>query len=82
MKLNYWKNKDGDMEQYIAWYDDEYILCIDISDGEIDTYNVLDAEDFEDMTLSTILYNEEICKVFLKFLFTLGFDGGNLSDIA
>lgn len=83
MKL-YYINVSGDMEQYIAWYDWEHILTLDFTDGEVDTWNVLEEEDFEgfESSLKEVVFNEAVSKLFIIFLFNCGFYGGDYSDIA
>jgi len=84
MKLYKLSNKVGDMIQYVAHYNDEYMLCIDFVDGILDTYNVLEKDDFEGIYMQdqgVENFEKDIQILFLKFLFTLGFDGGDESSI-
>lgn len=80
-KLN---NDAIDMIQYVAYYSDEYMLCLDFIDGEMDTYNVLEIEDFEGINISLYKvksFDDNINILFIKFLFTVGFDGGDMSSL-
>ena len=57
------------MIQYVAHYNDEYMLCLDFVDGIIDTYNVLDIDDFDGIDLPQVKdFSDYIQILFLKFL--------------
>lgn len=67
--------------QWIAWYDDDTILCLDFSEGKFDIYNVLDVSDFEEIKIIPTKFSSNISKLFIKCLFTFGFDGGDDSEL-
>lgn len=84
MDLYKLSNEKGDMIQYVARYSDEYMLCLDFIDGKLDTYNVLEIDDFEGINIEqskVIDFNKNIKILFFKFLFTSGFNGGDESDL-